>query len=87
VNLAAGDMCVVVPTEYDSALDRTSGIHGLTVVLIRQEPAATPWQVEYEPFWSCSGLPAGYSGISWLALRRIPPAPMESEPTEEESCV
>jgi hypothetical protein len=85
--LAPGDLCVIVRTPHDSAADIRLGIDGLTVVLICEEPASRPWQDRYAPFWRCSGMPAGYSGVSWLALRRIPPAPMAHEPTEEELTV
>ena len=86
-DLAPGDLCVIVRTEFDSAADIRLGIDGRTVVLICEEPPTRPWQDRYAPFWRCSGMPQGYSGVSWLALKKIPPAPMESEPTEEELTV
>ena len=85
--LAPGDLCVIVRTPHDSAADIRLGIDGLTVVLICEEPPTHPRQDRYAPFWRCSGMPEGYSGVSWLALRRIPPAPMTDEPTEEELTV
>jgi hypothetical protein len=85
--LAPGDLCVIVRTPHDSAADIRLGIAGLTVVLICEEPPARTRQHRYAPFWRCSGMPEGYSGVSWLALRRIPPAPMTDEPTEEELTV
>jgi hypothetical protein len=85
--LAPGDLCVIVRTEFDSAADIRLGFDGLTVVLICEEPASRTRQDRYAPFWRCSGMPEGYSGVSWLALRRIPPAPMTDEPTEEELTV
>ena len=86
-DLAPGDLCTIVRTPFDSPADIKLGIDGLTVVLICEEPASRPWQDRYAPFWRCSGMPEGYSGVSWLALRRIPPAPMADEPTEEELMV
>jgi hypothetical protein len=85
--LAPGDLCTIVRTEFDSPADVRLGIAGLTVVLICEEPPSRPWQDRYAPFWRCSGMPAGYSGVSWLSLRKIPPAPMADEPTEEELIV
>jgi hypothetical protein len=85
--LAAGDLCVVVETPYDTATDRAAGHAGRTVVLICIEATKNPKNAHMAPYWRCSGLGPGWTGISHLGLRKIPPAPLADEPTEEELTV
>ena len=87
--LAPGDLCTIVRTSHDTPSDVALNDIGTTVVLItRMEPAdVTVYQRKFAPFWRCSGVPHGCSGISHLALRKIPPAPLADEPTEEELTV
>lgn len=84
MNVAPGDMCVVIPTEHDSIADRQSGVIGRTVVLVCEDTSYNRRQSAFAPFWHCIGVPAHVHGISHLSLRKIPPAPMEFEPMEEE---
>lgn len=83
--LNPGDLCIVIPTEHDSWMDRESNVIGCTVVLVCEDTAYRPNQAPYAPFWHCSGVPSHVHGISHLALRKIPPAPMLDEPIEEET--
>lgn len=85
MSLAPGDLCVVIHTEYDSAADLGMDVFGRTVVLIGEDMNWPPWQAHMAPFWHCSGLPASIRGVSHVSLRKIPPAPLEIEPIDEET--
>jgi hypothetical protein len=85
--LAAGDLCVIVRTPSDTLGDILTGAHGRYVVLIERVLPISSSNIPFAPFWRCTNVPAGVNAVSWLSLRRVPPAPLESEPIEEESAV
>jgi hypothetical protein len=84
-NLAPGDLCEIIRSEQDTSQDRTRGLYGKIVVLLRvsERPHFNP---KWAPYWKCAGINNNIS-VSHLNLRKLPPAPLEMEPREEESVV
>jgi hypothetical protein len=93
VSLAAGDMAVVVLSADATTYDRTCGLAGTVVVLIRicdcdscvRQMARN---LRRGPLWVCSGIYSPWHTLYERSLRKIPPADMGMDVlTEEEVTV
>jgi hypothetical protein len=81
--LSPGDICVVVKTGHESSWDLDYMPFGKTVIVIGISPEPPmPWQIQWVPFWRCTGMPPGITSISHAALEKIHPD-FESERSEE----
>jgi hypothetical protein len=85
--LKAGDLCVVIRHAETNEIDLATGLFGKTVVLITiDDSCLRVTQRHLRPFWHTTGMDAEMS-ISHTCLKKIPPAPMEEEPMDEELVV
>jgi hypothetical protein len=78
-NLAPGDLCEIVghPTWFDPTILSTLG----KVVILVDGPFNRPEHEYWSPYWRVSGLPPelGPREASYRVLRKIPPAPLNSD--------
>jgi hypothetical protein len=79
--LEPGDLALIVATPDDLPQDRAKRVHGMTVVLIEICGCERcNYYSDKKPYWRVSGIPYEHDvhAVGHRALRKIPPAPMES---------
>jgi hypothetical protein len=83
--LQPGDICVIVDHPRVDAEDLW--LIGMTTIVIREYDCSrcTHGDMDLKPFYACTGI--GDSHISHVCLKKIPPAPMQFEPRDEELTV
>jgi hypothetical protein len=84
-DLQPGDMCVIVD-RFKCEFQRACQGHmiGKTVLLLRLAPVIPEMEPADRPYWEASGMQP-YQSISHVMLKKIPPAPIETDTRLAES--